>query len=60
MSETIQWPGGEFTIEAAVQLNSALPEALVRKKLSAEISAKRIIQTQKGDHKQKGKFQAVK
>lgn len=60
MSETIHWPDGEFTIEEAVSLNPAFPEATIRKKLSAGISAKTIIQTKKGNHKIKGKFQVVK
>jgi hypothetical protein len=60
MSETIQWPDGEFTIQAAVDLNSTLTEAVVRKKLSAAMAAKGIVQTQKGDKKIKGKFKTVK
>jgi hypothetical protein len=60
MSETIQWPDGEFTIQAAVDLNSTLTEAVVRKKLSAAMAAKAIAQTQKGDKKIKGKFKVVK
>lgn len=59
MNEPINWPKGEFTIEEAVSLNPAFPEAVVRKKLSAAISAKAIVQTQKGDRKTKGKFQVV-
>lgn len=58
-SETIQWPAGEFTIQEAVDLNPALPEAAVRKKLSAALAAKAIVQTQKGDGKVKGRFQVV-
>ncbi len=60
MSDTIQWPDGEFTIQAAVELNSAQPETLVRKKLAEATAAKKIVQTQKGDKKIKGKFKAVK
>ena len=60
MSETIQWPGGEFTIQAAVDLNSTLTEDMVRKELSSAMAAKTIAQTQKGDKKIKGKFKAVK
>ena len=60
MNETIQWPDGEFTIKDAAKLNSAVPEAQVRKKLSTEIAAKRMTQTQKGDGKKEGKFQVVK
>ena len=60
MNETIQWPPGEFTIEEAVRLNAALPQAAVRKKLSAALAAKAMVQMQKGNGKIKGKFQAVK
>ena len=60
MSETIQWPDGEFTIQAAVALNATLTEAVVRKKLTAATAAKKIIQTQKGDKTVKGKFKVVK
>ncbi|MEI8289055.1 MAG: hypothetical protein WCH99_06240 [Verrucomicrobiota bacterium] len=60
MNETIQWPPGEFTINEAVSLNPAYPQATVRKKLSAALAAKAIVQTQKGNKKIKGKFQAVK
>lgn len=59
MNEPINWPKGEFTIEEAVSLNPAFPEAVIRKKLSDAISAKAIVQTQKGDRKTKGKFQVV-
>jgi len=59
MNENIQWPDGEFTIQAAVDLNSAVPETLVRKKLGEATKAKKIIQTQKGDKKIKGKFKVV-
>lgn len=60
MNEPINWPKGEFTIEEALSLNPAFPEAVVRKNLSAGISAKAIVQTQKGNQKIKGKFQVVK
>jgi plasmid replication initiation protein len=60
MNETIQWPAGEFTIQAAVELNRALPEAAVREQLARAIAAKAVVQTTKGDRKTKGKFQAVK
>ncbi len=60
MEPTIQWPPGEFTLPAAVALNPALPQAVVRKKLSAALAAKSIVQTRKGDGKIQGAFQAVK
>lgn len=60
MNEIIQWPDGEFTIQTAVELNAPLAETLVRKKLSDEIAAKRIVQTQKGDQKKQGQFRVVK
>jgi hypothetical protein len=56
MNEPIQWPRGEFTIQDAVSFNPALPQASVRKKLSDAIAAKKIVQTQKGNGKIKGKF----
>ena len=59
MSDTIQWPKGEFTVQEAVNLNPALPQATVRKKLSDALAAKAIVQTQKGDGKIKGKFSVV-
>lgn len=59
MNEIIHWPAGEFTIEEAVRANPALPETTVRQKLSDAIKAKAVVQTQKGNHKVKGKFQAV-
>ena len=59
MSETINWPKGEFTIEELASLNPAFPQAVVRKKLSDAMAAKAIVQTQKGDGKKKGKFQVV-
>jgi hypothetical protein len=60
MTETINWPSGEFTIQTLVALNPAFPQALVRKKLSAAITAKSIVQTRKGDGKIQGAFQVVK
>jgi len=32
MSDTIQWPRGEFTIQEAVDFNPTLSQATVRKK----------------------------
>ena len=60
MEQTIHWPDGEFTLDAAVALNPALPQAVVRKKLSDAMAAKKIIQTRKGNGKIKGAFQRVK
>ena len=60
MTETINWPSGEFTLQTLVALNPAFPQALVRKKLSAAITAKSIVQTRKGDGKIQGAFQVVK
>lgn len=60
MNETIQWPGGEFTIQAAVDLNPAIPQASIRKHLAEALAAKTIVQTKKGDGKIKGQFQLVK
>lgn len=60
MNETIQWPSGEFTLPAAVALNRAQPEAVVRRKLSAALAVKTIVQTRKGDGKIPGTFQVVK
>ena len=60
MNETINWPKGEFTIEEVVSLNPAFPQAVVRKKLSDGITAKAIVQTQKGNQKVKGKFTVIK
>ena len=59
MNETINWPRGEFTIEEAVSLNPAFPQATLRKKLSDAMAAKAIVQTQKGDGKIKGKFRVA-
>jgi len=60
MTNTIHWPDGEFTLPEALALNPAVPQAEVRKKLSAGLAAKNIVQTQKGDGKIPGKFQQVK
>lgn len=60
MSETIQWPDGEFTIQEAVDLNPTLPQSTVRKKLSDAIAAKAVVQTQKGNEKVKGKFKVAR
>ena len=60
MSDTIQWPDGDFTIQQAVDLNPAIAQAVVRKKLADAMAAKAIIQTKKGDGKIKGQFQVVK
>jgi hypothetical protein len=60
MTNTIQWPDGEFTLPAAVALNAGVPQAEIRKKLSAALAAKTMVQTQKGDGKIPGKFQVVK
>ncbi|MDR3457277.1 MAG: hypothetical protein P4N60_07515 [Verrucomicrobiae bacterium] len=60
MNETIQWPDGAFTIQQAVDLNPAVPQPVIRKKLAEAMAAKTIIQTKKGDGKVKGQFQVVK
>ena len=60
MNETINWPVGEFILQNLVALNPAFPQAVVRKKLSAAIAAKTIVQTRKGDGKIQGAFQVVK
>ena len=60
MSEIVNWPRGEFTIEEAIGLNPAFPQTDLRKRLSEGITAKAIVQTQKGDRKIKGKFKVVK
>ena len=60
MTNTIRWPDGEFTLPAALALNAGVPQAEVRKKLSAALAAKTIVQTQKGDGKIPGKFSVVK
>jgi len=60
MNETIPWPAGEFTIQEAFALNPTLSQAEVREKLAAAIAAKKIVQTRKGDRKNKGKFQVAK
>jgi len=60
MSEAIQWPGGDFTIQQAADLNPSIPQAVIRKQLADAIAAKTILQTKKGDGKIKGQFQVVK
>lgn len=60
MNETIQWPAGDFTLPQAFALNSAKPQAAVRKQLAADLAAKRMVQTKKGDGKIQGTFQVVK
>ena len=60
MSETINWPSGEFTMDEAVNLNPAFPKAVISKNFSSAMAAKTIVQTQKGNGKIKGKFQVVK
>lgn len=59
MNDTLNWPDGEFTLHAAVEKNSHLTEAIVRKKISEAMAAKRIVQTKKGDAKTKGLFRVV-
>jgi hypothetical protein len=59
MEPTIQWPDGEFTLQAAVALNASVSQAEIRKKLSAAIAAKKIVQTRKGDGKIQGAFKVV-
>jgi len=60
MTNAIRWPAGEFTLQAAVDLNAGVPQAEVRKKLADGITAKKIVQIRKGDGKIKGQFQMVK
>jgi hypothetical protein len=60
MNETIQWPDGDFTLQEAVDLNPAIPPAVIRKRLADAMAAKAVIQTKKGDAKIKGRFQVVK
>ena len=60
MTNVIRWPAGEFTLQAAADLNAGVPQAEVRKKLAADLAAKKLIQTQKGDGKIQGKFSVVK
>ena len=59
MNDTLNWPTGEFTLQAAVEQNSHLTEAVVRKKLSAATLAKQVVQTKKGDAKSKGLFRTA-
>ncbi len=60
MNETIQWPAGDFTLPQAFALNPAKPQAAVRTQLAADLAAKRMVQTKKGDGKIQGTFQVVK
>jgi hypothetical protein len=60
MTNTIQWPAGEFSLTVAMDLNAGVPPVEIRKKLAEGLASKTIIQTQKGDGKIKGKFQVVK
>jgi hypothetical protein len=60
MNEIINWPSGEFTVQTLTALNPAFPQPVLRKKLSAAIAAKTIVQTRKGDGKIQGAFQVVK
>ncbi|HSY17084.1 MAG TPA: hypothetical protein VK815_02065 [Candidatus Acidoferrales bacterium] len=60
MSEAIQWPGGDFTLQQAADLNPSIPQAALRKQLADAIAAKTILQTKKGDGKIKGQFLVVK
>ena len=60
MSNLMNWPAAEFTIQELVNLNPQFAEAAVRKSLSDGITAKKIVQTKKGDKKVKGKFKVVK
>jgi hypothetical protein len=60
MTETIQWPAGEFTLQTLVEQNRALAEKVVRQKLADAISAKAVVQTKKGDKKVKGQFKVIK
>ena len=55
-TNAIRWPAGEFTLQAAMDLNAGVPQAEVRKKLADDRAAKKIVQTQKGDGKIQGKF----
>jgi hypothetical protein len=59
MNDIVNWPAGEFTLQTAVAQNPHLAEAVVRKKLSEAIAAKRVVQTKKGNAKTKGSFQVV-
>ena len=60
MTETIQWPAGEFTLQTLVEQHRALAEKVVRQKLADAISAKAVVQTKKGDKKVKGQFKVIK
>ncbi len=60
MSNSMNWPVADFTIQELINLNPQFAEAAVRKSLSDGITAKKIVQTQKGDKKVKGKFKVIK
>ena len=60
MSNSMNWPVADFTIQELINLNPSFAEAAVRKSLSDGITAKKIVQTQKGDKKVKGKFKVIK
>jgi hypothetical protein len=59
MSTTMNWPTGEFTLQELIQLNPQFAEAAIRQALANGRTAKKIVQTQKGDKKVKGKFKVV-
>jgi hypothetical protein len=60
MTNAIRWPDEEWTLPMALALNAGVPQAEVRKQLSAALAAKTIVQTRKGDGKIPGTFQVVK
>ena len=60
MSISMNWPTADFTIQDLINLNPSFAEAAVRKSLADGVTAKKIVQTQKGDKKVKGKFKVVK
>ena len=60
MTDTFQWPTGEFTLQSLVEQNRALAEKVVRQKLADAIKAKAVVQTKKGDKKVKGQFKVVR
>jgi hypothetical protein len=60
MTDTIQWPQGEFTLLTLVNQNRALAEKVVRQKLAEAITAKAVVQTKKGDKKVKGQFKVIR
>ena len=60
MSNSMNWPVADFTIQELINLNPSFTETAVRKSLADGITAKKIVQTQKGDKKVKGKFKVIK